>query len=63
MPCALEDAINTGNEEKVQAAVIVEGANGPVTYEADALLERKGIVIVPDFLANSGGLIGSYFEW
>jgi glutamate dehydrogenase (NAD(P)+) len=63
MPCALEDAINAGNAEKVQAAVIVEGANGPVTHEADALLERKGIVVVPDFLANSGGVIGSYFEW
>lgn len=63
IPCALEDAINAGNAEKVQAAVIVEGANGPVTHEADALLEGKGIVVVPDFLANSGGVIGSYFEW
>ena len=43
--------------------MVIEGANGPITPEADAVLDAKGILIVPDFLANSGGVIGSYFEW
>ncbi|MBL3572152.1 MAG: Glu/Leu/Phe/Val dehydrogenase [Synergistaceae bacterium] len=63
MPCALEGAINAKNADKVQATYIVEGANGPVTPEADAVLDKKGILLVPDFLANSGGVVGSYFEW
>jgi glutamate dehydrogenase (NAD(P)+) len=63
LPCALEGAINGKNVSKVKASYIVEGANGPVTPEADAILEPKGILTVPDFLANSGGVIGSYFEW
>ncbi|MDR1944192.1 MAG: glutamate dehydrogenase, partial [Synergistaceae bacterium] len=62
-PCALEGAINVKNAEKVKAKYIVEGANGPVTPEADEILAEKGVKIVPDFLANSGGVIGSYFEW
>jgi len=62
-PCALEGAINEKNAEKIKAAYIVEGANGPVTPEGDAILDRRGILVVPDFLANSGGVIGSYFEW
>ena len=62
-PCALEGAINGKNADKVKAKYIVEGANGPLTPEADAILDAKGILIVPDFLANSGGVIGSYFEW
>lgn len=62
-PCALEGAINTTNADKVQARFIVEGGNGPVTAEADAMLNDRGVPIVPDFLANAGGVIGSYFEW
>ena len=62
-PCALEGAVNAKNASAVKAKYIVEGANGPVTPEADAILAEKGVSIVPDFLANSGGVIGSYFEW
>lgn len=62
-PCALEGAINGKNADKVKAKYIVEGANGPLTPEADTILDAKGVLIVPDFLANSGGVIGSYFEW
>jgi len=63
MPCALEGVINGKNADKVKAKFIVEGANGPVTPEGDAILDEKGVIVVPDFLANSGGVIGSYFEW
>ena len=63
IPAALEGAVNKGNADKVKAKYIVEAANGPVTPEADAILDAKGVLIVPDFLANSGGVIGSYFEW
>ena len=63
IPAALEGAVNKNNADKVKARYIVEAANGPVTPEADAILDAKGVMIVPDFLANSGGVIGSYFEW
>ncbi|HOI81738.1 MAG: Glu/Leu/Phe/Val dehydrogenase [Thermovirgaceae bacterium] len=63
IPAALEGAVNKNNADKVKARYIVEAANGPITPEADAVLDAKGILIVPDFLANSGGVIGSYFEW
>ncbi|PIE54216.1 MAG: glutamate dehydrogenase [Dethiosulfovibrio peptidovorans] len=63
MPCALEGAVNGKNADGVKAKYVVEGANGPVTPEGDAILDDKGIMLVPDFLANSGGVIGSYFEW
>lgn len=62
-PCALEGAINGKNADKVKARFIVEGANGPLTPEADAILDPKGVHIAPDFLCNSGGVVGSYFEW
>jgi glutamate dehydrogenase (NAD(P)+) len=62
-PCALEGAVNEKTAGKVKAKWIVEGANGPVTPEGDAILDQRGILVVPDFLANSGGVIGSYFEW
>ncbi|MFD0961360.1 Glu/Leu/Phe/Val family dehydrogenase [Paenibacillus chungangensis] len=60
---ALEDQIHIQNVEQVKARIIVEGANAPVTGEADKLLAEKGIIIIPDILANAGGVIVSYFEW
>ena len=63
VPAAIENQITVENQAGIQAAVIVEGANGPVTPEADNLLHARGIFIVPDILANSGGVTASYFEW
>ena len=63
VPAALENQISASNADKIQAKVIVEGANGPTTVEADKILEKKGIIVVPDILANAGGVIVSYFEW
>src|SRR6266705_5529297 len=62
-PCALEQVITTENADKVKAKIIVEGANGPVTPTADEILEEKGVLVLPDILANAGGVIVSYFEW
>ncbi len=62
-PCARDGVINKDTAGKVKARYIVEGANGPITPEGDAILNDAGVQIVPDFLANSGGVIGSYFEW
>ncbi len=63
IPAALENQINGANAKDVRAEVIVEAANGPVTPEADAILLEKGIMVVPDILANAGGVVVSYFEW
>jgi glutamate dehydrogenase (NAD(P)+) len=63
IPAALEHAIHAGNAGQVQAWAIVEGANGPTTPEADEILNDRGIVVLPDILANAGGVIVSYFEW
>jgi glutamate dehydrogenase (NAD(P)+) len=60
---ALENQITKDNAAKIQASGIIELANGPITYEADQILAKKNIFIVPDILANSGGVIVSYFEW
>jgi glutamate dehydrogenase (NAD(P)+) len=62
-PCALEQVIDGGNADKVRAGVIAEGANGPITPEADAVLEERGILVLPDVLCNAGGVVVSYFEW
>jgi glutamate dehydrogenase (NAD(P)+) len=62
-PCALEQVITEQNAAEVKAAIICEGANGPVTPAADAILEDKGVLILPDVLANAGGVVVSYFEW
>lgn len=63
LPCALEGQLTADNAGKVQASLIVEGANGPTTPEADDIFRDRGITVVPDILANSGGVIVSYFEW
>jgi len=63
IPAALEGQLTGANADKVQAAMIVEGANGPTTPEADEILQDRGIFLVPDILANAGGVIVSYFEW
>ena len=62
-PCALEQVITEDNAAKVRASVICEGANGPVTPAADEILEDRGVLVLPDVLANAGGVVVSYFEW
>ena len=63
VPAALENQITADNAHGVKAKIIVEGANGPTTHHADEILEKRGIVVVPDILANGGGVTVSYFEW
>lgn len=63
IPAAKEDQISKKNASKINARVISEGANGPVTANADSILEDKGIMVIPDILANAGGVTVSYFEW
>jgi glutamate dehydrogenase (NAD(P)+) len=63
IPAALEHQIHAGNAPYIQARMIVEGANGPTTPEADQILHDRRITVVPDILANAGGVIVSYFEW
>ncbi len=62
-PCALEGQIDLHNVERVKAKMIVEGANGPVTNVATKILHKKGVFVVPDVIANGGGVVVSYFEW
>ena len=62
-PCALENQLTSENAGKVRAKIVVEGANGPTTPEADAILRQNDVLVVPDILANCGGVVVSYFEW
>jgi glutamate dehydrogenase (NAD(P)+) len=63
VPAALEGQLHEGNADRIRASLIVEGANGPTTAEADEIFRRRGIPVVPDIMANSGGVVVSYFEW
>jgi len=63
VPAALEGVLHEGNAQRVRARVIVEGANGPTTIAADRVLAERGVLVVPDILANAGGVLVSYFEW
>lgn len=63
LPAATENQITSRNAERIRARVVCEGANGPTTYLADEILERRGIFVIPDIMANSGGVTVSYFEW
>ena len=62
-PCALEQVIHADNAGEVKARIVCEGANGPVTPAADEILEDSGVLVLPDVLANAGGVVVSYFEW
>ena len=63
VPAALENQIKEENVATIQARIIIEAANGPITTYADEILHQKGIVVIPDILANAGGVVVSYFEW
>ena len=62
-PCALEQVITGENADQIKASIVCEGANGPVTPEADVILDDRGVLVLPDVLANAGGVVVSYFEW
>jgi glutamate dehydrogenase (NAD(P)+) len=63
IPAALGDVINHNNVDRIRAGLIIEGANGPIDPEADTKLKERGVIILPDILANAGGVTVSYFEW
>ncbi|HEY1297735.1 MAG TPA: Glu/Leu/Phe/Val dehydrogenase [Chloroflexota bacterium] len=63
LPAAMEGQITRDNASEIRARIIVEGANGPTTPDADEILARRGVLVVPDILANAGGVVVSYFEW
>jgi glutamate dehydrogenase (NAD(P)+) len=63
MPCAMGGVITEANAEQIQAKIVLEGANGPTTVEGDRILVDRGVLVVPDVLANAGGVTVSYFEW
>jgi glutamate dehydrogenase (NAD(P)+) len=62
-PCALELVLTEANADQVQARIVIEGANGPTSPAADEILESRGVLVIPDVLANAGGVVVSYFEW
>ena len=62
-PCAMENTINLETAPLIKTNLVVEGANGPTTLDAENILSERGVVIVPDILANAGGVTVSYFEW
>jgi glutamate dehydrogenase/leucine dehydrogenase len=63
IPAALENQIRKDNAPRINARIVLEGANGPTTPEAEAILNAKGVMVVPDIYANAGGVTVSYFEW
>ena len=63
MPAALGGVITAANASRIKAPIIIEAANGPIWPDADELLEKRGTVVLPDILANAGGVTVSYFEW
>lgn len=63
VPAAIENVLHKGNAKNVKAKIVLELANAPTTTEADAILQENGVTVLPDILANAGGVVGSYFEW
>jgi glutamate dehydrogenase (NAD(P)+) len=63
IPAAVGSQIRADNAERIKATIIAEGANGPTTPEADVILRDRGVTVIPDILANAGGVVVSYFEW
>jgi len=63
LPAAVGSVIHAGNAERIKATIVAEGANAPTTPEADQILRERGVTVIPDILANAGGVVVSYFEW
>jgi glutamate dehydrogenase (NAD(P)+) len=63
VPAAIGSVLRADNADRVKATIVAEGANAPTTPEADAILRDRGVTVIPDILANAGGVVVSYFEW